>query len=103
MLIRSRSTTTSKGGTMPQRGDIVVERLTGRRAIVIHVTSPEEVTCRFADGRLEDRFTFELDPLLPLLGSILSFFIALFVNGTRERPNSIAEQVRPLLVRRAAS
>ena len=88
---------------MPQRGDIVVERLTGRRAIVIHLTSPEEVTCRFADGRLEDRYTFELDPVLPLLGSLLSFVIALFVNGARERPNSIAEQVRPLLVRRAAS
>ncbi|TMB16006.1 MAG: hypothetical protein E6J71_17385 [Deltaproteobacteria bacterium] len=104
MLIRSRSTKTSiQGGTMPQRGDIVVERLTGKRAIVIHVASPDEVTCRFADGRLEDRFTFELDPLLPLLGSILSFVIALFGYGTRDRPNSIAEQVRPLLVRRAAS
>ena len=79
------------------------EKLTGKRAIVIHVTSPDEVTCRFADGRLEDRFTFELDPLLPLLGSILSFVIALFGYGTRDRPNSIAEQVRPLLVRRAAS
>src|SRR5437016_13893257 len=49
--------------TMPQRGEIVVERLTGNRAIVIRVVSPEEVTCRFADGRLEDRFTFELEPL----------------------------------------
>ena len=87
---------------MPQRGDIVVERLTGKRAIVIHVNSPDEVTCRFADGRLEDRYTFELDPVLPLLGSILSFVIALFVNS-RERPGSVAEQVRPLLLRRAAS
>jgi len=43
---------------MPQRGEIVVERLTSNRAIVIRVVSPEEVTCRFADGRLEDRFTF---------------------------------------------
>jgi hypothetical protein len=88
---------------MPQRGDIVVERLTGKRAIVIHVTSPEEVTCRFADGRLEDRYTFELDPVLPLLGSILSFVIALFVIGPRERQGSVAEGVRPLLLRRAAS
>jgi len=48
---------------MPQRGEIVVERLTGNRAIVIRVVSPEEVTCRFADGRLEDRFTFVLEPL----------------------------------------
>src|SRR5262245_11784456 len=92
-----------RGGTMQQRGDIVVERLTGKRAIVIHVNSPDEVTCRFADGRLEDRYTFELDPVLPLLGSILSFVIALFVNGSRDRPGSVAEQVRPLLLRRAAS
>ena len=34
---------------------------------------------------------------------LLSFVIALFVNGARERPNSVAEQVRPLLLRRAAS
>ncbi len=46
---------------MPQRGEIVVERLTGNRAMVIEVVSPEEITCRFADGRLEDRFTFEVD------------------------------------------
>ena len=45
---------------MLERGDIVVERLTGKRAIVIRVASPEEVTCRFADGRLEERFAFEL-------------------------------------------
>ena len=51
---------------MPQCGEIVVERLTGNRAMVIRVLSPEEVTCRFGDGRLEDRFTFELEPLLSL-------------------------------------
>ena len=38
----------------PHRGDIVVERLTGKRAIVIQVQG-EQVTCRFGDGRLEDR------------------------------------------------
>jgi len=37
---------------MPQPGDIVVERLTGNRAIVIRVASPEEMICRFGDGRL---------------------------------------------------
>src|SRR2546427_10594602 len=52
--------------SMPQRGEIVVERLTGNRAMVIEVVSPEEITCRFADGRLEDRFTFEVEPLLSL-------------------------------------
>ena len=45
--------------TLPQRGEIVVERLTGGRATVTRVVSPEEVACRVADGRLEDRFTFE--------------------------------------------
>ena len=48
-----------------RRGDIAIERLTGRRTMVIHVTSPDEVTCRFDDGRLEDRFLFELDPPPP--------------------------------------
>ena len=42
---------------MPQCGEIVVERLTGNRAMVIRVLSPEEVTCRFGDGRLEDRLS----------------------------------------------
>lgn len=85
---------------MPQRGDIVVERLTGRRAIVIHVTSPEEVTCRFGDGRLEDRYSFELEPPLPFLSSLLSVIASLFVSPPRERPAvAVGERVRPLLVR----
>src|SRR5262249_5046509 len=102
MLIRASHEDIHPGGTMPQRGDIVVERLTGKRAIVIHVNSPQEGTCPFAGWRLEDRNTCECDPVLPFLGSILSFVIALFVNS-RERPGSVAEQVRPLLLRRAAS
>jgi hypothetical protein len=84
---------------MPQRGDIMVERLTGRRAIVIHLSGPEEVTCRFADGRLEDRFVFELEPPLPLLAQILSFVLSLFVGPPREHPAAVAERARPLLVR----
>ena len=76
---------------MPQRGEIVVERLTGNRAMVIRVLSPEEVTCRFGDGRLEDRFTFEFEPLLSLrdprggdrfvpLGSLVRLFFSGFVS-----------------------
>ena len=76
---------------MPQCGEIVVERLTGNRAMVIRVLSPEEVTCRFGDGRLEDRFTFELEPLLSLrdprgggrfvpLGSLVWLFFSGFVS-----------------------
>src|SRR6059036_1701919 len=101
MLIRSRRTKTSiQGGTMPQRGDIVVERLTGKRAIVIHVTGPEEVTCRFADGRLEDRYTFELDPWMPFLNWLMSLVMSISLSTPRERPASaVNERVRPLLVR----
>ena len=64
---------------MLQRGEIVVERLTGTRAMVIRVLGLEEVTCRFADGRLEDRFVFELEPLLSPLGSLVLFFLSGFV------------------------
>lgn len=49
---------------MPQleRGDIVVERLTGTRVIVISARqAADDVTVRFPDGRLEDRYTFELE------------------------------------------
>jgi hypothetical protein len=84
---------------MPQRGDIVVERLTGKRAIVIQ-TNGEEITCRFADGRLDDRFAFELDPALPPLSSLLAFFGSLFGTTPRERsPVASGERPRPLLVR----
>ena len=71
---------------MLRRGDIVVERVTGNRAMVIHVANTEEATCRFGDGRLEDRFTFELDtPPTPFLQSIWSLLSWPFQNGTRER------------------
>jgi hypothetical protein len=49
---------------MPQleRGDIVVERLTGTRVIVISARqAADDVTVRFPDGRLEDRYAFELE------------------------------------------
>ena len=55
---------------MPQleRGDIVVERLTGTRVMIIHATPmADDLTVRFPDGRLEDRFAFELEqPQTPL-------------------------------------
>ena len=45
-----------------ERGDIVVERLTGTRVIVISARpAADDVTVRFPDGRLEDRYTFELE------------------------------------------
>jgi len=93
---------------MPQRGEMVIERLTGHRAIVIRVESPEEVTCRFGDGRLEYRYTFELEPpATPPLGSLISLLLSPFMlllspflNRPRERTSA---RVRPLLVRPPAS
>ena len=85
---------------MPKRGDIVVERLTGKRAIVIRIEG-EEVTCRFADGRLDDRFAFELDPPVPFVESLLSLVLSLFGSAARERWSTAAlNDRRPSLVRR---
>jgi hypothetical protein len=86
---------------MPQRGDIVVERLTGKRAIVINVAGPDEVTCRFGDGRLEDRFVFELEHAsspLGWLGSLLNSF-----GRSSEPPPAVAGRVRPLVLRQPTS
>jgi hypothetical protein len=83
----------------PQRGDIVVERLTGKRAMVIQVQG-EEVTCRFSDGRLEDRYSFELESSGPLMGW-LSFFSAPSWMRPSERVPSIGDRKRPMLVRGA--
>jgi len=81
---------------MPQRGEIVVERLTGNRLMVIDVVSPEEITCRFADGRLEDRFTFEVEPLLSPFGSLVWFFLSGFVSGwfRQGAPESVTDRLR---------
>ncbi len=88
---------------MPQCGEIVIERLTGNRAMVIHVLSPEEITCRFADGRLEDRFTFEVEPLLSPFGAVVWFVLSGFVSRwfRHGAPASVTD--RPRLVRPSAS
>ena len=89
---------------MPQRGDIVVERLTGKRAMVIHIQGPEEVSCRFADGRLEDRFTFELEPVQAPMATLISLTLSMFGAGPRERPPaSVTDRLRPMLVRTTGS
>ena len=67
---------------MPQPGD--VERLTGNRAIVIRVVSPEEMICRFRDGRFEERCTFELERPPSPFGSLLSFFVSSFLSWFRQ-------------------
>jgi len=69
---------------MLERGDIVVERLTGKRAIVINVAG-EEIRCRFGDGRIDERFDFELEPMLPILQSLIAFLGTLLWSPPRER------------------
>lgn len=87
---------------MSEPGDIVVERLTGKRAIVIRTAGPEEVTCRFTDGRLEERYTFELQPLFPFLGSFLSLVLSAMWPSPQRPAASVEERMRPLLVRRSS-
>ena len=85
---------------MLHRGDIVVERLTGRRAIVIQAEGPEEVRCRFGDGRLDERYTFELERVVPPLTWVLSLVAWPFAWQRYERPPAeVGERVRPMLVR----
>jgi len=83
---------------MLQRGDIVVERLTGRRAIVIHTPSEDEVICRFADGRLEDRFTFELETPTSPLGWVWAVLIGPS-RPPEARPAAVGGRVRPMIIR----
>jgi len=83
---------------MPQRGDIVVERLTGRRAIVIKVAG-DAVVCRFGDGRLEDRFVFELESPSSVLGGLLWLIASPFLGRSREDPLGVNGRVRPLVLR----
>src|SRR5947208_414475 len=93
----------AQGGNMPQPGDIVIERLTGNRAIVIRVVSPEEMICRLRDGRFEERFTFELEPPPSPLASLLSFFVSSFLSWFRQSPAASVEGPRPALARSRAS
>jgi len=83
---------------MPQRGEIVVERLTGKRLIVIKVAG-DVVECRFDDGRKEERFVFELDSMTSVLSTLLSLVASLFRGRPREDAPSVNERVRPLVLR----
>jgi hypothetical protein len=90
---------------MLRRGDIAVERLTGRRAMVIDFTGPEEVTCRFNDGRLEDRFLFELDLARPTVwDSVFSLLKNPFGGEVvKKRPAATSAPRPPRLARQTAS
>ena len=83
---------------MHQRGDIVLERLTGKRAIVINVASSEEVTCRFGDGRLEDRYVFELEAAPSPVGWLMSL-LAPFGRSPEGASAPLGGRVRPLVLR----
>jgi hypothetical protein len=57
-----------------ERGDIVIERLTGTRVIVISARpAADDVTVRFPDGRLEDRYAFELEQPQTILSPLRDF------------------------------
>lgn len=95
---------------MPQPGDIVVERLTGRRVIVI--TAPrltptaEELTVRFPDGRLEDRYVFELESpptLLDAIMGLLSSAVAVTGRATERGPRVAQNRSFPQLVRQGSA
>ena len=86
---------------MPQleRGEIVVERLTGTRVIVISATD-DEITVRFPDGRLQDRYAFEVGQpptLLDLLRELLTLSLAWPVRAIEYGPQPVPP--RPRLVR----
>ena len=89
---------------MLRRGDIAMERLTGKRAMVIDFTGPEEVTCRFSDGRLEDRFIFELDLARPTVwDSVFSLLKNPFgYEAVKKRPPAATATPRPRLARQTA-
>jgi hypothetical protein len=95
----------SAEGNILRRGDIAIERLTGKKAMVIDVTGPDEVTCRFGDGRLEDRFTFELDVAGPSIWDSLFAYIKIpFLNATpKKRPAATANAPRPRLARQSGA
>ncbi len=86
---------------MPQleRGEIVVERLTGTRVMIINATA-DELTVRFPDGRLEDRFAFEVEQpqtLLDVLRDLLTLSLAWPTRAVEYGPRGVPP--RPQLVR----
>ena len=86
---------------MPQleRGEIVVERLTGTRVIIINATA-DELTVRFPDGRLEDRYAFEVEhppTLLDVLRDLLAVSLVWPPRAVDYGPRAVPP--RPQLVR----
>ena len=88
---------------MPQlaRGDIVVERLTGTHVMVIHAApTGDDLTVRFPDGRLEDRYSFELAPpqsFLEVLRDLVAMSLSWPVRAVEYGPRVVRS--RPELVR----
>ena len=91
---------------MPQleRGDIALERLTGTRVMVISATpTVDELTVRFPDGRLEDRFAFELEQpqtFLDVLRDLLTLSLTWPTRAIEYSPRTVHS--RPQLVRQTS-
>jgi len=87
-----------------ERGDIVVERLTGTRVIVINaVPTSEDLTVRFPDGRLEDRYAFELEQpqtMLEVLRDFLALSLTWPARAIEYGPHTV--RARPQLVRQTS-
>ena len=88
---------------MPQleRGEIVVERLTGTRVMIINATA-DELTVRFPDGRLEDRYAFELEEpqtLLEILRDVVTLSLTWPTRAGEYGPRTIGSRLQ--LVRQA--
>ena len=90
---------------MFRRGDILIERLAGKKAMAVDVPSPEVITCRFGDGRLEDRFVFEINAApRSFLETLVSYAKSLLWTSPQEyRQPAVAAGGRPRLARRSGS
>ena len=81
-------------------GDILIERLTGKKVMVIDVPQTDEVTCRFSDGRLEGRFICEVAiPQRSLLESFFSYAMTFFAAPQKTQLTPVTTEGRPRLTR----
>jgi hypothetical protein len=68
--------------------------------MVIDVPAPDEVTCRFSDGRLEGRFMCEVAiPQRSLLESFFSYAQTFLFAPQRTQLTSVTTEGRPRLAR----
>jgi len=82
-----------------QRGDIVIERLTGVHVFLLERVN-SEWACRFPDGRVENRYGFELmaSPLVRV-AAVLAEGVGSLVTLLRWMQGALVVAVPPRLVR----